>query len=352
MIDWTSSMNQTFEYYIVDPSTWKDKNRVKNVRSCSISRETDSDTLGSATFDVVESLGECYIRTYLIATQDKETAKIPLGTHIVQTPSKSFDGKLSTTSLDAFTPLIELKENRPSLGYFIAKNSNIMDMGYRLCVENMRAPVVKTPSSLTLNSDFVSNTDDTWITFISDLIANAKYSLALDEMGRVLFSPIQELDSLQPVWTYNDDNSSILLPEISMNHDLYGMPNVVEVIYSDGYGSRYAKAVNDDPNSPLSTINRGRVITQRITNPSFTGIPTDKQLEEYAEQSLKEFSSVEYTISYSHGYCPVRVGDCVRLNYKRAGFTNIKAKVISQNIKCESGVTVSERAIFTRRLWG
>lgn len=28
MPDWKKSMQQTFEYYIVDPGTWKDKNRL------------------------------------------------------------------------------------------------------------------------------------------------------------------------------------------------------------------------------------------------------------------------------------------------------------------------------------
>lgn len=62
-------------------------------------------------------------------------------------------------------------------------------------------------------------------------------------------------------------------------------------------------------------------------------------------------SALEYTISYTHGYCPVRIGDCVRLNYSRAGLRGIKAKVISQSIKCEPGCPVTEKAVFTTQLW-
>ena len=51
-------------------------------------------------------------------------------------------------------------------------------------------------------------------------------------MGRILFAPEQDVSSLQPIWTYNDDNSSILYSDISVDHDLYGIPNVVEVVYS------------------------------------------------------------------------------------------------------------------------
>lgn len=351
MADWLSSMQQTFEYYIVDPKTWKDVKLLDNVKSCSISRDLDLETLGSATIDVTESVGESYIRVYLITIQNGVKEKHPLGTFLVQTPSSGFDGKIRSVSMDAYTPLLELKENPPPIGYSVLKGSNVMDIAYRLVRENARAPVVGTTCSTNLYNDFVADTNDTWLSFLSYLILNAKYTFGLDELGRILFTPKQDTASLQPVWAYTDDNSSILYPELSMDHDLYMIPNVVEVVYSNGKDSYYAKVVNDDSNSPTSIQRRGRQILHRVTNPDLIGDPTQNQINEYAERVLKELSSIEYTISYTHAYCPVRIGDCVRLNYTRAGLTDIKAKVISQTIKCEPGCPVSEKAVFTTKLW-
>ena len=351
MIDWTASMQQTFEYYIVDPGTWKDVKLINDVKSCKINHDLDSETLGYATIDVTESLGECYIRIYLIATQNGITEKIPLGTFLVQTPSSSFNGKVRDVSMDAYTPLLELKETKPPLGYSILKEENIMDIVYRLTNEHARAPVVKTESTEALTYDFVANVDDTWISLLIDLMSNAKYTFMLDELGRILFSPKQDTASLQPVWTYNDDNSSILYPDFEMEHDMYGIPNVVEVIYSNGYCNYYARAINNDENSPLSTVNRGREILYRETNPNIVGYATQAQVQEYAEKLLRDLSSLEYTVTYTHGYCPVRIGDCVRLNYSRAGIKDIKAKVISQTITCDQGCPVTEKAVFTTKLW-
>lgn len=351
MADWTNSMQQTFEYYIVDPNTWADTKKLDNVKSCTISRDSEAATLGSATIDVTESVGECYIRVYMITVQNGITEKHPLGTFLVQTPSSSFNGKVRNVSMDTYTPLMELKEKQPPIGYSLLKGSNIMENAYLITRENLRAPVVETGCPETLSGDFVSNTDDTWLTFTSDLMSNAKYEYSLDEMGRILFSPKQELASLQPVWTYNDDNSSILYPDIEMQHDLYGIPNVVEVIYSNGKDYYHSRIVNDDPNSPVSTINRGREIVYRETSPKLSGDPTEMMIQEYAERLLRELSSPEYTITYTHGYCPVRLGDCVRLNYSKAGLKDIKAKVISQSISCKPGCTVTEKAVFTTKLW-
>lgn len=352
MVDWLSSMQQTFEYYIVDPATWKDAKKIENVKTCSISRDSDAGTLGSASINITESVGECYVRIYLITIQNGTKERHPLGTFLVQTPSTSFDGKVRNLSMDAYTPLLELKETKPPLGYSVRKGTNIMTIARQLTQENTRAPVVPASCDTNLFSDFVAETDDSWLTFLTDLLLNAKYSYDLDEMGRILFAPEQDTASLQPVWTYNDDNSSILYPNLNMDHDLYGIPNVVEVIYSHGNGYYYSRVVNDDPNSPTSTVNRGREIIHRVSDPDLIGDPTENQIDEYANRLLRELSSLEYMITYTHGYCPVRVGDCVRFNYSRADLKNIKAKVISQTIKCEPGCPVTEKAVFTNRLWG
>lgn len=351
MPNWSETMQQTFEYYVVDPTTWKDARRLQNVKDSRIVRDSETDTLGSLTINLNDEVGECYVRIYLVTIQNGIKEKHPLGTYLVQTPSYGFDGKVATYSLDAYTPLLELKENQPPLGYSILEGENIMERAYRLVRENVRAPIIKTEKEDTLFYDFVANTNDTWITFIKDLVSNAKYEIGLDELGRVIFLPIQSTASLQPKWTFDDSNSSILHPVVDMTRDFYGIPNAVEVIFSNNRAYAYAKVVNDDPNSPTSTVNRGREIVHRVVNPSLLVNPTEEQLEAYGRLTLKELSCLEYKITYTHGYCPVQLGDCVRLNYERAGLKNVKAKVISQTIDCVPGCPVTETAVFTDQLW-
>lgn len=351
MINWHDSMQQTFEYYIVDPNTWKDQSQILDVESCSITRDLSSDTLGSATLDCKTILDECYVRVYLISIQNGKTDKRPLGTFIIQTPSESFDGKVLKNTYDGYTPLLELKEKSPPLGYTLLKDQEIMSIALNLFRENMRAPIVKANSTKTLYDDFVSNTSDTWLTFLSDLVANAEFQIRLDEQGKVIFEPVQDIASIQSVWTYNDDDISILYPDITNDRDLYGIPNTVEVIYSSNGEILYSKVVNDDKNSPISTVKRGREILYRDTNPSISGIPTQEMLDVYATQLLRNLSTLEHTISYRHGYCPVRIGDVVTINYQRAGLKNVRARVTSQSISCETGCPVEETATYTTKLW-
>lgn len=354
MPDWTKSMEQTYEYYDVDPATWTDRSKITNVMSSSVKRDRSNDTGGSASFKVDNDLGELYIRTYLVTTQNRMVERYPLGTHLCQTTGEGFDGKNKSITLDAYTPLLELKDNRPPIGYSLAAGINILQTATNLVTENCRAPVVGGSSSHTLSQPFVSDLNDTWFSFISDLLACAGYYMDCDEMGRIIFQPEQDANSLQPVWTFDDGNSSILQPDFDVDRDLYGIPNVLEVVYTKDDGTYiYSKVVNDDPDSPISTVTRGRNVVERITDPETNGaIPTQIQLDDYAKQKLRDLSALEYTVTYTHGYCPVRVGDCVLLNYERAGIINTRAKVTRQSISCETGCQVQETATYTKSLWG
>jgi len=360
MIDWTASMQQTFDFYIVNPANWRNETKLMTAMSCSINKDLSSELLESATIECEETLDECYVRIYLVCTQIQNGIPVkesfPLGTYLVQTPSTSYDGRLKKNSLEAYSPLIELKDSKPPYGYAVMKDADIMQMAYDLTRENCRAPVVE-PGAVDakyskLQNNFLSDFDnDTWLVFLQDLIGNAKFNFSLDEMGRILFSPQQKLSSLRPIWTYTDDNSSIIKPDITFERDLYGVPNVVEVLYSTDTVKKFASVVNDDPNSPVSTVSRGRRVVHRVSNPNNLINPTDDQLTNYAEELLESLSTFEYSVTYKHGYCPVRVGDCVMLNYRRAGLEHVKAKVISQTIDCRTGCEVSEKAVYTQKLW-
>lgn len=355
MPDWTRSMIQTFEYYTVDPYSWSDIRKIDEVISCSILRDENKDTLGSANFEIDLFTGECYIRPYLITIQNGIKERFPLGTFLVQTPSYSYDSKTFRGNISAYTPLIELKEKYLPIGYTARKGTNIMMLGSSLSAENMRPPVIKSTADKKLNYDFTAENTDTILSYTKELIANAGYHFYLDDLGQTLFAPDQETASLRPVMEFDDGNSSILYPEINIDHDLYGVPNVVEVLYSTSSGSFYAKATNNNRNSPTSIYSRGREIMSRITDPKFTGVATQNIINEYAAATLKAASVVTGTVTYTHGYYPVHLGDCVLLRYKALEeisplFYPIKARIVSQSITCKTGCPIEETAEFTINL--
>lgn len=358
MPDWTRSMQQTYEFLVVNPRTWADDKKIMTVTNATITRDLDDETLGSASIECDEDLTDLYVRIYLKTLQDRVTEHIPLGTFLCQTPGRKHDGKKNTAATDGYTPLIELKEKLMPLGYSIPKGRNIMEHVVSYTRDSLRAPVASAKSETLLKVDFVAENDDTRLTFLSDLLANDKRTFGLDEMGGIIFPPKQEIAQLQPVWTYDDDNSSILYPELAIERDLYGVPNVVEVLYSGNQDHPiFWREENNDKDSITSIPSRGREIIYRDTSPELAGGTNNadvtlEQVKEYAHNLLKTMSSIEYTLTYTHGYCPVRVGDGVRLNYTRASVLDTRAKVTRQIINCTPGCPVQETAVFSKQLWG
>ena len=355
MPDWTRSMQQTYEFMTVNPLTWNDDKKLKTVTKATITRDLNSETLGSASIDCDEDLSDVYVRIYLVTTQDRITERTPLGTFLCETPGRKYDGKKYSMTADGYTPLIELKENPMPYGYSVRKGENILKHVIAYTKDSLRAPVSDDNSNTTLQADFISDITDTKLTFLSDLLLNDNRMFGLDEMGTVIFPTIQDVNRLQPRWTYTDDNSSILYPDLTITRDLYGVPNVVEVLYeaNEQIPFIYSRVVNDNKDSVTSVQIRGREITYRDANPNVSGTNlSQEQIDDYAENLLKTLSSLEFEVSYTHGYCPVRIGDCVRLNYSRAEFSDVKAKVIQQIIDCTPGCPVQETAVFTKQLWG
>lgn len=358
MPNWSQSMEQSFEYYLVDPVSWQDISLIKTVTGCTITRDLSNETLGSATLDADEDLNDKYVRVYMITKQRGIKEKFPLGTFLCETAKVDWDGMRSFRSYDCYTPLVELKEKPMPIGFTVKKGENLLTRSVALTQSGLRAPVIEAADSrieMTLTGDFVAESADTYMSFVTDLLGTGNYSLGLDEMSRIIFMPKQELKSLQPVYDFSDDNSSLLQPQIGIEGELYDIPNVLEVIYSVPESSKTLTVVvkNTDTSSIVSIPNRGREIVRRDSSPNVADGITQELLELYAKNEMKQLSTIRYKVDYKHGFInTVRLGDCVRLDYKRAGLDGVNARITRQVIRCEAGCQVEETAIFTKQLWG
>ena len=369
-IDWTKSMKQTYEFYIVNPVSGSNVKKLDNVISASVSRDITTDTQVSGSIEYDGELDEEYVRIYLVAEQGDEIEKIPLITMLCQTPSTSFNGKRKTTSITGYSPLIELQSVYPPLGYTIPStimnpNINLGELIPSVCEDNMRLKVLTMPqddsmvmlTKQVLAQPYVSDPSRSWFDLIQDLLGMVSYKARVDELGRTFFEKSQNIAQMSPLYTFDTSNSSILSSDISIDRDLYGIPNIIEVVVTLLDGTTIsAVAVNDDRNSAASTVARGRKVVQRVINPENLGkLANDsygkERAQEYANELLEQASTLEYRISYKHGYCGNNIGECVRIDYPQAGISNEKAYVISQKIDCKTGCTVEETAILTKKLF-
>lgn len=372
MIDWSKSMKQTYEFYTVNPNTGMNKTKLYNVTGASVSRDLNSDTQVSGSIEYDGELDEEYVRIYLVAEQGNERENVPLITMLCQTPSTSYDGKRKNTSITGYSPLLELQNVYPPFGYTIPKYPKngladndplvLNNLIPELCKANMRTQVLDITENLKqvnanrLAQPFVTDPQNTWFEVINTLVGMTDYMFRVTPLGVTYFGKRPKIKQMAPIWAFDSQNSSILYSDISIDRDLYGIPNVIEVITTSTAGTTLTAVVsNDDSNSPTSTVSRGRKVVKRIVNPEDLGkLPSNSDgsvLQQYAQDILEKANELEYKISYKHGYCGVDIGDCVYINYPDAGLNFVKALVVSQKIDCKTGCQVEETAVFTKRLY-
>ena len=89
-MNWDKGFSASYELKRVDPVSWLDAGSFDFVAG-SVSR-SDDDLQESATIQMTESPGECWIRVYLKARQPSGGARIPIFTGLASTPRRDLDG--------------------------------------------------------------------------------------------------------------------------------------------------------------------------------------------------------------------------------------------------------------------
>ena len=160
------------------------------------------------------------------------------------------------------------------------------------------------------------------------------WRMKLDGYGNIHIGPYSD----EAVATFDALNNDVIEPSLSITHDWYDIPNVYRAVLDDSY----AVARDDDPNSPLSTVSRGREIW---FEDSSVYLQERETLAEYAERMLKSEQKASTTLSYDRRFDPsVYISDVVRIGYAVQGISGLYL-VTSQSITLGYNAKTSEEVI-------
>lgn len=349
-MDWTRSLGVRWLYAVVDPETWLDSYWLKEVTSCTATFDDETELISSASIELADELPpECYVRAYCEATQDGVTQRFAVGTWLVQTPSRSSDNTLATTSCQAYSPLLELQDVHTPLGW--SAEGEVDDALEEVC-SHMRAPYLPYATGATLTDGVKASKDEKWLDVMWALVDSAGIDLSIDGMGRVSPRPAVAPWAMNPSMMLDDRaERGILAAEATEEVDLYSIPNRMEVLKSDSGGFVLGVAVNDDPASPVSTVSRGRIVSQRETNPDgLMASSTQEQANELAERMLREASVLTKTWTVKMGVTPISIGDCVRFKHSLLGVDEIAVvRKVEMVMDVEAQMTLTITS--TREVW-
>lgn len=164
-------------------------------------------------------------------------------------------------------------------------------------------------SALTLPAPLEWEPGTPKLTVVNALLSAIGYrSLFTDELGVPVATPYVDPASAPIVWAYAPDRSSVIVPGVDVTLDLFNVPNRFVAYVSEPDRSPLTSSyVNANPESPTSTVNRGRTISEVVQLQQATGDapPVDQATLDAKVLQLAQAGSQVYSdVDFSTGMMP------------------------------------------------
>lgn len=185
-----------------------------------------------------------------------------------------------------------------------------------------------------LTESIVAEDGESNLTLAEKILEAVNWRIRIDGKGVITLEP----NTRSSVTTFDSIDNDVIELSLTDEYDWYSAPNVLRVISGD----LTSIARDDDPDSKLSTVSRGREIWAEEASVT---LGNNESLGSYAIRRLKELQSPSRTVSYSRRFDPnVTVGDIVKINHPEIGI-NGTFKVTSQKLELSYGCRTEEQAV-------
>lgn len=328
-MDWTKGFSASYYMQLVDPVTWRDVERVE-ITAGSVSRSPDGlrQSADVTCLDFAPDR-ERWIRVYLDAAQAGDVVHVPLFTGLGSVPEEQMEGMRTTYPLSCYSVLKPAEDVSLPRGWFAPAGRNGAEVIAEL-LSVTPAPVVVTDGAPSLSQSIIAEDGENRLTMTNKVLAAIAWRLRIEGDGTItVCPPATEISA-----TFGQDRD-VIETQLTKTKDWFGCPNVVRATS----GGLTAIAIDDDEDSMLSTVTRGREIWLEENS---CDLNSGESLEQFAQRRLREAQAYAYTVQYARRFDPaVNVGDLVRLHYPGHGLMDTYV-VISQSIELSHGARTDE----------
>lgn len=328
-VDFSKGYSASYYAERVDPATWRDV-EVIQLTGGTVKREPtgkrQSADLKCVNYHIHV---EQWVRVYLDIRQDGASAHEPVFTGIATSPDDDFNGALASNTLTCYSVLKPAEDVLLTRGWFAPAQASGAELVRRL-LSVSPAPIIVDDDSPVLAESIVAEDGETNLSMADRILDAIGWRLRIYGDGTVRIMPKAQ----DPAIRFDPVSYDVIETKIKVTADWYSCPNVFMAVAGDVTGI----ARDDDPNSPLSVISRGREVWIRED----CTLSASESVAEYAQRRLKELQQVRQKASYARRYVPdVMPGDLVGMNYPEQGLTG-NYGVQSQSITLGYGARTAE----------
>lgn len=335
-MDWNNGFSARYYATVVDPQSWGDIETFDIVNGSIEKKPTG--LRESASVDCVNRRPsrEQWIRIYMDTRQSGSSTRTALFTGLASSPERQVNGSVETNPLDCYSVLKACDDVFLKKGWFAQSGANGAELARTLLRSTTYAPIAIDGTSPSLTNYIIAEDKETHLTMADKILEAINWRMRITGDGRVTLCPKAE----EIVWQFDALDNDTIEPEVTLSDDWYECPNVVRVTSGDAS----VTARDDSPDSPLSTVNRGREVW---VDESSSNLNDSESLQTYAVRRLKELQKHALNIKYTRRFNPnILVTDRVRFNYPNPRYDMVGIfEVQSQSISLGQGAKTSEEVI-------
>lgn len=256
----------------------------------------------------------------LLRMRDGKYIEFPLGIFLLSSPTRKDSNKNVYRDVDAFDGLLILRDDKFDSRYTVPAGTN-----YRQAVIDILASagitkhnIEQTDKVLPVDMEFAPGTEK--LEAINALLQAINYTpIHVDVYGYFTSMTYRSPAIRSAEYTYKDDELSIIYPGMEEELDLFNVPNKWIVTCSNAEQSLFSTYTNENPNSPTSTVSRGRTI---VDYREVTDIADQQSLDAYVQRIAFEASQVYGKLTFETAINPLHdYMDVLQIEYSPLGIS-------------------------------
>lgn len=281
-----------------------------NVLGCSVSNDFNAQIKRTAKFLVSDDNSINYLGQRIrpwagIRMPNGGYMEWPLGVFLLTSPKRQVDiSGAVTRDVEAYDQTMVLVDDKVASRYYVGPN-----VEYTAAVSELLANTAGINGYSIVSSNTRTIAALEWepgtskYQIVADLLAAINYEgLWFDGNGTARAAPYVVPSLRDADFLYQTDDLSTILPDVEVDVDYFQVPNRwVLIVSSPDQPPLRAEIVNNNPFSPTSTVNRGRVITRVVTDES---APNLAVLNDIAARYRDEDGQLFETVKFKTGIMP------------------------------------------------
>ena len=292
---------------------------VKKV-SCSgtVDLDTTAEIQRTASLAFSEELD--WLDVEIRAVEEVNGKAYPLGIFIPSSPTENENSSgRKSYPVECYDRTIRLKQSGLREPLLLKAGTPYLDAVQQIAAKAGAGDIlVKDDGLFTLPSDRIFERGSSRLAIINTLLDEINYQpISCSADGTFIIEAFREEIPEQAGIAYNSTSCRALAPEYSSMLDAFHVPNVFFVTVSGlkQEGSFSSQYINDDPDSPFSTVRRGMEIVMELEPPSAIG--SQEELDMWCRRKAMEMTDISETITFKTLTMPIHeAGDYISLDYK------------------------------------